>query len=392
MIFAENGHRPDRPIHPLNLDHLFRLHDDTGIAQHAVYSVPDWREGYCVDDVVRALQFCCRLYDRPDPDGEPRIDPAYRHLQERIERVISISLSFCSYALNRERGRFRNFMTFDRRWCEEVGSDDAHGRALWGLATAAVRAPDAGFRSVAMELLERGLPAMADIRSPRSLAFGLLACGELRGGGLEGFHPIVEEMAGRLLPRFSACADDPWPWPEPLLTYANARLPHGLIVAGELLQNSAAVECGLESLRWLLSAQRSGEGWFSPVGNRGWYGPASGKATFDQQPIEAHCMIDAACHAWRVSGDMLFLEGGVAAWEWFTGGNDLGLPLYDPHTGGCFDGLIPDGVNRNQGAESLLAWLGGSRTLHEALREAEERNISAPTPIRKKNQGEVTER
>ena len=369
MISVGNEYDRIRPDHPLKLDHLFRLHDDTGIAQHAVYSVPDWREGYCVDDVVRSLQFCCRLYEVSIPGGEPRIDPAYRHLRERIERLISTSLAFCSYGLNRERGRFRNFMTFDRRWCEEVGSDDAHGRALWGLATAAARAPGEGFRSLAIELLQVGFPAMTEIESPRSLAFAILACGELHDAGITAvdYRPVLERMAERLLPRFTRCSGNPWPWPEPLITYANARLPHGLIVAGELLGNPAAIECGLDSLRWLFSSQRSPDGWLSIIGNRGWYGPKSGRAPFDQQPIEAHCLIDAACRAWKVSGDDFFLEGGMMAWEWFIGRNDLGLPLYDPETGGCFDGLTPEGVNRNQGGESLLAWLGGSRMLHEVI-------------------------
>ncbi|MGB2613503.1 MAG: glycosyltransferase family 4 protein [Phycisphaerae bacterium] len=361
---------------PVNLEHLRRLTDDFGIMQHARYVVPDRRRGYTTDDNARALIVAILArYVTPD-------DPTLRPLVTRY-------LSFVDLAFNPRTGRFRNFLSYGRRWLEEEGSDDSHGRALWSLGVTVATEQDTGHRSLAADLFREALPALEHISSPRSLAFALLGLAAYldRFGDDQAVGLTRRTVAGRLRDAFPKAPSDGWPWPEPKVTYANARLPQALILSGKAMEDEALLRTGLEVLAWLVGVQQSPSGWFSPIGNQGWYERGKEKARFDQQPIEAHSMVEACLEAYAATREGVWLEHAQRAFDWFLGRNDLLVPLYDPESGGCRDGLHPSRVNENQGAESTLAWLMALLRIHlhrqssKVQRSERARLIEAPPDL-----------
>jgi hypothetical protein len=331
----------------LKLDHLHRLSDDTGLFQHAIFTVPNYSEGYTTDDNARALILTILL------------EELNRELPADIERLASRYLAFLAHAFNPETGRFRNFFGYDRRWLEEIGSEDSHGRALWSLGFVLGRSNHAGLRGMAGRLFEAALPVAAELISPRAWAFGLFAIHEYlrRFSGDRVAQDMRVVLAERLLEAYHRCSAENWCWCEENMTYANAQLPHALLLSGQWLERGDMSEVGLTSLKWLAELQRSPEGHFVPIGNDGFYCRDGERARFDQQPIEAQAMVSACLEAHRQTGDQYWYQEARRAFDWFMGRNDLGLPLYDPMTGGCRDGLHPDRVNQNQGAESTLAFL-----------------------------------
>jgi hypothetical protein len=262
-------------------------------------------------------------------------------------------------AFNAEQGRFRNFMSYTRRWLEDRGSEDAHGRALWALGTVVGRSLDSGRRALAGELFRLGLPASLGFSSPRAWAYTLLGIEEyLRA--FEGHRDVeaAERLLGeRLLARYRDARKPGWSWFEDSVTYANARLPHALLVSGARVGNEEMQTAALESLAWLGATQRTEDGVFSPIGSNGFYPRGGARASFDQQPIEACAMVSACLEAQRVTDDPMWGEQARTAFAWFLGQNQLQKPLYEPRTGGCRDGLHADRVNENQGAESTISFL-----------------------------------
>jgi glycosyltransferase involved in cell wall biosynthesis len=330
----------------LRLDHLARMSDSTGIYQHAIYSLPDFHHGYCTDDNARAL-ITTVLLEELELEG-----PELHRLAERYA-------GFMQYAFDPQLKRFRNFMSFDRRWLEAEGSEDSQGRALWALGTCAGRSKHRHLQAWAVQMFERALPSVLELKSPRTWAYTLLGIHEyfrrLRG---DRFAALArDDLTKRLIDLFDRTATDDWPWFETGLSYANALLPHVLILSGRWAENPRAFEIGLRSLRWLVSVQRAPQGHFRPIGSEGFYARGQKRADFDQQPIEAHSTISACLEAYRSTHDAAWHEDARIAFEWFLGRNDLGLSLYDAKTGGCCDGLHVDRVNQNQGAESTLAYL-----------------------------------
>ncbi|MBK8091607.1 MAG: glycosyltransferase family 4 protein [Verrucomicrobiaceae bacterium] len=329
------------------LDHLVRMSDSTGIFQHAIHTVPDFHHGYCTDDNARAFILCCLLGDLGEkPHGES------------LRGLSTTYLAFLAAALNRDTGGFRNFMSFGRQWLEEEGSEDSHGRALWALGTGTVHAHHTGQQNLCARLFEAGLARVEAFSSPRAWAFCLLGIHEyLRGYPESSAAQAAREVLTRDLVRlWKGCATTEWPWFEPGATYDNARLCQALLHSGEAMQDAEMSEIGLQSLRWLVSIQKTPTGCFRPIGSNGFCIRDGARAHFDQQPVEAQAMISACLSAYRITGDPIWSREARRAFEWFLGRNDLALPLYDPITGGCGDGLHPDRVNENQGAESTLAF------------------------------------
>lgn len=328
------------------LDHLDRMSDSAGILQHATFTVPNLAEGYCTDDNARALLLTTML----EQLGQAT---------PRTARLASTYAAFLNYAFNPGRGRFRNFMGFDRRWMEEAGSDDSHGRAVWVLGAMVhhARRPDLQFW--ASDLFDRALPALLETTSPRAWAFGLLGvCHYLRR--LAGARPASQArdlLTQKLLGLHSAVASAEWDWFEDRLTYDNARLPQGLIASARSGGPPEALQVGLRALSWLAGHHRAPSGCFRPIGCNGFYVRDGARAQFDQQPVEAQAMVSACLEAYHATEDPAWLAEGRRAFEWFIGGNDLGLELYDAASGGCRDGLQEDRINQNQGAESTLAFL-----------------------------------
>jgi glycosyltransferase involved in cell wall biosynthesis len=339
----------ERPLDlpELNLEHLRVMTDDTGMLQHATFSVPRYEDGYCLDDNARALLLMALVEDAGSVDSATARALASRYL------------AFVSHAFNQELGRFRNFMTYARRFTEACGSEDSHGRALWALGAVVGRSSAPGRRSLGGQLFHAALPAVATFSSPRGRALALLGIGEyLRAfEGESGVESLQRVVAERLLASFMETGSSDWPWCEDCVTYDNARLPQALIVSGGQLGNPEMTGVGLRSLAWLAEIQRSKEGAFAPIGSNGFYSRQRDRARFDQQPLEACAMVSACLDAWRVSGESRWLDEVKRAFRWFLGDNQLHFSLYDPATGGCRDGLHPDRPNENQGAESTLAFL-----------------------------------
>lgn len=340
------GSRPYE-LPPLRLDHVVRMSDGTGIFQHAIFNVPNFHEGYCTDDNARAFILCNLLDELGD------LPPA-----ENLVRLATSYLAFLAAALDRATGRFRNFMSHGRDWLEEAGSEDSHARAIWAAGTGAGRSRNEGHRRLAAQLFERGLAAVDGFTSPRAWSFTLLGIHEYlrRFPGHPGIHAMRIRLTDRLVSLWNARATGHWPWFEDSVTYENARFSQALILSGQWMPHPEAFAIGLKSLSWLVSIQKTRAGCFRPIGSNGFYLRDGARADFDQQPLEAQAMV-AACHeAFRATQDASWTREAKRAFEWFLGRNDLGLPLYDFTTGGCGDGLHPDRVNDNQGAESTLAF------------------------------------
>jgi glycosyltransferase involved in cell wall biosynthesis len=344
----------------VNLEHLRLMTDGTGILQHATFDIPRYEDGYCLDDNARAL-LLITLAEDAGIEGTPEL----RALASRY-------MAFVSHAFNKERGRFRNFMSYSRRWIEEAGSDDSHGRALWALGTVIGRSEDPGRHSLAGGLFQGALPAVTGLTSPRAWAFALLGIDEyLRAfQGDSGVESARKLLAERLLFRFRESCQHDWPWFEGELTYCNARLSQALIVSGFRTGNEEMTAVGLRSLDWLVSIQQTADGYFAPIGSNGFYRRGETKAAFDQQPVEACATVSACLDAQRATGDPRWAARAHTAFDWFLGQNQLHQSLYEPRTGGCRDGLHADRMNENQGAESTLSFLLALLELRSADRAA----------------------
>ena len=327
---------PPSYVHHPVFDHLKRLTDDQGLFEHALGAVPRREHGYCVDDVARALVVTCR---EPEPGQSARgLAPGY--------------LAFVLAALE-PSGTCHNRMDVEGNWRDEAAVGDWWGRALWGLGVAAATAQTPGLRARALA----GFRIAAQCRSPhlRSMAFAALGAAEL-------LRERPAERAARLLLADALAAvgeqpdgDSEWPWPEERLSYANASIAEALIVAGDALPDATALNRGLSLLEFLLRIQtRDGHLSVTPVGGRSRNDIGPG---YDQQPIEVSALADACASAFRITRQPSWLTGISLAWAWFLGDNDSATPMFDPRTGGGYDGLELHGRNENQGAESTLAML-----------------------------------
>lgn len=367
------GSRP-YALPPLRLDHVMRMTDSTGIYQHAVFNVPNFHEGYCADDNARAF-ILCNLLD--ELGGQPP--------PQNLDPLSTTYLAFLAAALNYQTGRFRNFMSHGRQWLEDAGSEDSHGRALWAAGSGAGRSRNEGHRHLSAQLFRVALPVVASFTSPRAWSFTLLGIHEyLRhfpDDPKTGALAMRDLLTAKLLALWNACATEHWPWFEPYVTYDNARLCQALILSGQHTPDPSALQIGLNSLRWLVSIQRTQAGHFRPVGSGGFYQREGSRADFDQQPVEAQAMVCACQEAFRATGDPLWAREAKRAFEWFLGRNDLGLPLYDSGTGGCRDGLHPDRANENQGAESTLAFHLALVEMNNAVHVTPAPAPSHPAPL-----------
>ena len=352
-IFA-GAARLERPLPEMQLSYFLSMCDDTGLFQHAVHAVPDRLHGYCVDDNARALLLACAL----NAPGEERLPEA---LTTRLA-------AFVQHAWNPDTRRFRNFMSFDRRWLEPSGSEDSHGRSLWALGVCAQHDAVASRRAWAAALFSEALPTVDDFCAPRSWAFTLL--------GLDAFcavHPddvparqMRARLAQRLMAALAAKEAPDWVWFEDVLAYDNARLPEALIRTGVATEEPALVAAGMRTLRWLATVQTAASGVFRPVGTESFGIKRQAPLPFDQQPLEAAATISACLAAWRADGDDGWRNEATRAFAWFLGSNDLSVPVADADTGSCRDGLHADRANENRGAESVLAYLIGLAEMRRA--------------------------
>jgi glycosyltransferase involved in cell wall biosynthesis len=335
-----------RDIPEVKLDHLSRMTDSTGIFQHAVFSVPNFSEGYCTDDTARAFILAVLL----------------ENLEEEPERVRSLATTYAAFlyhAFDSVSGRFHNLLSFDRRWLDKHGSEDCHARALWALGVGVGSSYHRSFQVMAGQLFVRALPVVTQFTSPRAWAFSLIGIHDYlrRLSGDSFVTQTRDTLVSRLMDLYDRTAAVDWPWFEEVLSYDNAKLAHALILSGRATGQEKVLNRGLQTLRWLVQLQTSENGHFRPIGSNGFFRRGGARANFDQQPVEAQAMMSACLEAYRSTSDPWWYEQAQRAFDWFLGWNDLGLELYSARTGGCLDGLHVDRVNRNQGAESTLAFL-----------------------------------
>ncbi len=343
-------------IPEIRIEHFLSFCDSTGMLQHAVYSVPDRLHGYCVDDNARALLLSSALSDR----GEVQLSDA----------ITSRFAAFIQHAWNPDTRRFRNFMSYDRRWLEELGSEDSHGRTLWALAECARADVNPSRRRWAAVLFKTALPIVEEFSSPRAWAFSLLGldvyCALVAGDVVA--HGLRKLLADRLIGLIGVAETKDWIWFEDVLAYDNARLSQALIQTGLTTHTPLYVKEGLRSLRWLMSLQTASSGTFRPVGTKSFGRFREKPEMFDQQPVEAAATISACFAAWRADDGAEWPAAGMRALNWFLGENDLQTALIDPDTGSCSDGLHPDRRNENNGAESVLSYLLGLEEMRQFKR------------------------
>jgi glycosyltransferase involved in cell wall biosynthesis len=337
----------------VRLDHLFTMTDDTGMFQHALHATPDRHHGYSTDDNARALIVAATAWSLLG--------------DEQAMRKVHIHLSFLHFAHIPETGRFHNFMSYDRRWTDDDGTDDCQGRAIWALGHLLAHAPGESTQRLAQDLFRSAIPALDTLRHPRSWALGILGLHHYLNR-FEDDEEALEHhnrLADQLDEAFASADTQDWPWPEPVVTYDNARLPQALILAGLRSGHTERTDRGLRVLRWLCDIQTAPQGHLSIIGNMGWMRRNGTRAQYDQHPVEAAALIGACKTAFRASGDDLWLREMRRCFDWFLGRNDLEQTLIDFKSHGCRDGLTAEGVNQNQGAESTLAWLLSLLTMHE---------------------------
>ncbi len=347
----------------LPLGHLDRMTDSTGLIQHAIYSIPRRDSGYTTDDNARALRLCVRLWDE-QPD-------------ELMLARVSCYLSFLEHARCPVRG-FHNFLSYQRDWLDANGTGDCQGQAVLALAQVLGSELPSGFRGLARELLDGALPMLAGLRSLRAQAYVIQAWAILWRSGVENIGQLehVARLAtDRLVDCYHRSQRSDWFWFESQMTYANAVLPHALFEAAERWPDEAYLSIAETSFGFLDLATTADHD-FWPIGNRDWYSHGEEKSLYDQQPVEASTTAAAALAGFQVSGDDKYLKVFFRVYEWFLGRNSLKQPLIDDQSGACFDGLEPSGVNRNQGAESTLAYLWT-----ELLRISEQPSLAEPTEI-----------
>ncbi|MBL7039496.1 MAG: hypothetical protein ISR77_12755 [Pirellulaceae bacterium] len=352
------------------LDHLDRMTDSTGLIQHAIYSIPRRESGYTTDDNARALRLCTSLW--------------CQHPEQRMLSRVTGYLSFLEHARCPVRG-FHNFLSYQRSWLDAAGTGDCQGQAVLALAEVLDSNLPDGYRRLARELIEAVLPALASLRSLRAQAYVIQAWGRLRAAEakeMKSFETIARSAAQRLVDCYHRSLRPDWPWFEAQMTYANAVLPQAMFVAAERWPEEEFLDVAKASFAFLDRTTTGkgvgsllceapcgpfrqktpdpfseGENIFWPVGNSDWYPHGEDKSPYDQQPVEAATMAAAALTAFGMLGDEQYLAAFRRAHAWFHGQNSLRQPLVDVQSGACCDGLQASGLNRNQGAESTLAYL-----------------------------------
>ncbi len=337
-----------------SLAHVIRLTDDTGIVQHAKYGIPNLKEGYCLDDNARALIMALMAYERNNSKEAYDLLPIY--------------LSYIHY-MQTEDGNFRNFLSFSRQYLDEVGSEDSFGRTIWSLGYLIACTSRNSYREFATEIFHRSFPHFAQLHYLRGIAntiIGISLYLQVYATD-EGMMNELVRLTDMLMSSYEHTATDDWQWFEEGMTYDNAILPLALLHSCEITGNDEVKKVALKTMAFLDKLTLS-NGYLSPVGNDGWYYKNVGNfPVYDQQAIETMAMVCMHFQAYKIFRKPEYIEKMFLCYRWFLGENTLRAPLYDHETKGCCDGLLPTGINRNQGAESTLAYLISHLTVLKAF-------------------------
>lgn len=332
-----------KPTPRTNYGHIDNLTDNTGMIQHAVFSIPNRKEGYCIDDNARALLWAvwaCKS------DKKDRI----------ANRLLPVYLSFVHY-MQTDDGCFRNFMNYDRTSTEERGSEDSFGRTIMALGFLINEATNLSFIRTAQHIFNQACPQIEKLTSLRGIANTIIGvCQMIKFNFPDDLkRDMVINLSDTMIGMYHDNSTVDWKWFEPVLSYDNAMLPLALLNAYEVTQDERYLTIAFEAMHFLESKVFYNDR-IKPVGNDGWYRKDGPLPQFDQQGIDVMAMILYYQQAFRITREPLYFSRIEKCYQWFLGSNDLGLSLYDPSTGGCADGLHPGGINLNQGAESTLAY------------------------------------
>jgi hypothetical protein len=328
---------------PIKLNYLASITDETGIVQHAKFATPNRREGYTTDDNARALIVCTR-YNRLNGGSE-------------TAKLADVYLSFL-YHMQMKDGRLHNLLSYDRRFLDDVGSDDSLGRTLWACGCVINSNLDEEKKLLSKEVFDKALPHALNSTSPRAKAFTVLGLSQYQRS-----YPKDQALSGRmielieqLLKLYGQESSPDWHWFEAYLTYCNSRLPQALFEGYKRIRDETYLQVAKESFNFILKVQMS-NGMFVPIGNKDWYKKGGLRAIYDQQSVEASCMVETAVAAFQATRKSHFRTVARTVFAWYLGKNIKGLSVYNLDTGGCYDGLNPDGLNLNQGAEATVTYL-----------------------------------
>jgi glycosyltransferase involved in cell wall biosynthesis len=340
---------------PFLLDHIRRMTDDTGIIQHAKFGIPNLKEGYCLDDNARALLMVLMAYK-----------------QKKLPLALTLSPIYLSYIhyMQNEDGTFRNFLSFSRSFLDETGSEDSFGRTIWSLGYLLANAPNDAYYQSGKEVFFDAAPNFEKLQSIRSIANTIIGISyylQITPHD-EGMTERLRALANKLMQQYKAHRTTHWRWFESTLTYDNAMLPLSLLHAAGILNDDTITSIAMESMHFLSDVTLK-EGYLSVVGNENWYAKNGEKSMFAQQPLDALAMVLMFHRAFHFTKDKIYLNKLYTSFMWFLGENDLRMSLYDFETKGCCDGLESYGVNRNQGAESTLAYLISHLTVLQAYED-----------------------
>ncbi|MDM8161068.1 glycosyltransferase family 4 protein [Labilibaculum sp. K2S] len=340
---------------PLSLRHIHRLTDDTGIIQHAKFNIPNLKDGYCLDDNARALLMALLAYKGKNNYKALELCPIY--------------LSYIHYMQN-EDGTFRNFLGFDRSFLDEVGSEDSFGRTIWALGYLLSNPPNYSYYQSGESIFKKAVPVFDKLKSIRSIANTIIGISYYlkRNPADDSMTELLSRLSKKLVESYETNSSDSWRWFEPFLTYDNAMLPLALLHAAEIHNDDKIRKTAFSSMEFLIS-KTFANGYLSIIGNDSWYEKDGKRAVFAQQPLDAMAMILLFKQAFKLTKNIEYLEKLFTSYMWFHGENDLRIGLYDSETNGCCDGLESYGVNRNQGAESTLAYLISHLTVLQAHKD-----------------------
>jgi hypothetical protein len=340
---------------PFSLAHVKRMTDDTGIIQHAKYGIPNLKEGYCLDDNARALLMALMVFKQKKDYVALELCPIY--------------LSYIHYMQNKD-GTFKNFLSFNRNFLDDVGSEDSFARTIWALGYMLANSPNDSYYQTGRQLFFNAVPAFENIKSIRSIATIIIGISYYLTSNPsdDGMIEILRKKTFILVEYFEKNSSENWVWFEELLAYDNAMLPLAMLNAAKILNEDRILEIAIASMNFLSDITLH-EGYLSIVGNEKWYTKNGERSRFAQQPIDAMAMVLMFHKAFRLTKDKEYLNKLFTSFMWFLGDNDLRMNLYDFETKGCCDGLEIYGVNRNQGAESTLAYNISYLTVLQAYEE-----------------------
>ncbi|MCC5815211.1 MAG: glycosyltransferase family 4 protein [Leptospira sp.] len=342
-----------------SLDHIKRLTDDTGIIQHAKFGIPNLKEGYCLDDNARALLMVLMTYRQTKDEASLKLATIY--------------LSYIHYMQNKD-GTFRNFLSFNRNFLDEVGSEDSFGRTIWALGYLISNAPNDSYIQTGRLIFFDALPNFEKLQSIRSIANAMVGISYYlkSNSSDESMIGVLRTLAEKLVHHYEVYSSSEWDWFESLLAYDNGFLPLALLHAAEILGDDKISSIAFKTMNFLTENTLK-DGYLSIIGNEKWYVKDGERSMFSQQPVDALAMILMYHQAFHLTKEKEYLEKLFSCFMWFLGENDLRMSLFDFETKGCCDGLEKYGVNRNQGAESSLAYLISHLTVLQAFEEYEKK-------------------